>query len=239
MQFMQNAVSSSRPTLRGISSMATRQLLAELVQMYAQRSDCVVEMASVGGVDAAKRVQAGEPFDLVILASDAIDKLIATGHINASSKVDLVHSGVAVAVRAGTPQPDIASENAVRQAVLAARSISYSTGPSGVALVKLFERWGIADLIRERIVQAPPGVPVGALVARGEVELGFQQLSELIHVPGITLVGSLPPEIQITTTFSAGIGSGSTQAAAAHDLLEFMASAQAADAKRRQGMEPA
>lgn len=239
MQFMQNAVSSSRPTLRGISSMATRQLLAELVQMYAQRSDCVVEMASVGGVDAAKRVQAGEPFDLVILASDAIDKLIATGHINASSKVDLVHSGVAVAVRAGTPQPDIASENAVRQAVLAARSISYSTGPSGVALVKLFERWGIADLIRERIVQAPPGVPVGALVARGEVELGFQQLSELIHVPGITLVGSLPPEIQITTTFSAGIGSGSTQAAAAHDLLEFMASAQAAEAKRRQGMEPA
>lgn len=239
MQFMQNAVSSSRPTLRGISSMATRQLLAELVQMYAQRSDCVVEMASVGGVDAAKRVQAGEPFDLVILASDAIDKLIATGHINASSKVDLVHSGVAVAVRAGTPQPDIASENAVRQAVLAARSISYSTGPSGVALVKLFERWGIADLIRDRIVQAPPGVPVGALVARGEVELGFQQLSELIHVPGITLVGPLPPEIQITTTFSAGIGSGSTQAAAARDLLEFMASAQAAEAKRRQGMEPA
>ncbi|WP_296694580.1 substrate-binding domain-containing protein [Rhodoferax sp.] len=239
MQFMQNAVSSSRPTLRGISSMATRQLLAELVQMYAQRSDGEIAIESVGGVDAAKRVQAGEPFDLVILASDAIDKLIATGHIDASSKVDLVHSGVAVAVRAGTPQPDIASENAVRQAVLAARSISYSTGPSGVALVKLFERWGIADLIRERIVQAPPGVPVGALVARGEVELGFQQLSELIHVPGITLVGSLPPEIQITTTFSAGIGSGSTQAAAAHDLLEFMASAQAAEAKRRQGMEPA
>ncbi|MBT9506464.1 MAG: substrate-binding domain-containing protein [Rhodoferax sp.] len=219
--------------------MATRQLLAELVQMYAQRSDGEIAIESVGGVDAAKRVQAGEPFDLVILASDAIDKLIATGHIDASSKVDLVHSGVAVAVRAGTPQPDIASENAVRQAVLAARSISYSTGPSGVALVKLFERWGIADLIRERIVQAPPGVPVGALVARGEVELGFQQLSELIHVPGITLVGSLPPEIQITTTFSAGIGSGSTQAAAAHDLLEFMASAQAAEAKRRQGMEPA
>lgn len=219
--------------------MATRQLLAELLAAYAQRSDCAIAIESVGGVDAAKRVQAGEPFDVVFLASDAIDKLIVAGHIDARSKVDLVHSGVAVAVRAGAQQPDIRSEDAVRQAVLAARSISYSTGPSGVALVKLFERWGIADIIRERIVQAPPGVPVGTLVARGEVELGFQQLSELIHVQGITVVGPLPPEIQITTTFSAGIGTGSTQASVARDLLEFMASAQTADAKRRQGMQPA
>ncbi len=219
--------------------MATRQLLADLVAAYAQRSDCVIVIESVGGVDAAKRVQAGEPFDVVFLASDAIDKLIAAGHIDARSKVDLVHSGVAVTVRTGAQQPDISSENAVREAVLAARSLSYSTGPSGVALVKLFERWGIADTIRERVVQAPPGVPVGTLVARGEVELGFQQLSELIHVQGITVVGPLPPEIQITTTFSAGICTGSAQAPVARDLLDFMASAQAADAKRRQGMEPA
>jgi molybdate transport system substrate-binding protein len=107
-----------------------------------------------------------------------------------------------------------------------------------VALGQLFERWGIANVIRDRIVQAPPGVPVGTLVARGEVELGFQQFSELIHVEGISVVGPLPPEIQIATTFSAGICTGSTQAAAARDLLDFMASAQAADAKRRQGMEP-
>jgi molybdate transport system substrate-binding protein len=219
--------------------MATRQLLAELVAAYAQRSDCAIAIESVGGVDAAKRVQAGELFDVVVLASDAIDKLIVAGHIDAHSKVDLVHCGVAVAVRAGAQQPDIGSESAVRQAVLAARSISYSTGPSGVALVKLFERWGIADTLRERTVQAPPGVPVGTLVARGEVELGFQQLSELIHVEGISVVGPLPPEIQITTTFSAGIGTGSTQASAARDLLAFMASAPMADAKRRQGMEPA
>lgn len=236
---MQTAIPSPRPSLRGISSMATRQLLADLVAAYAQRSDCVIVIESVGGVDAAKRVQAGEPFDVVFLASDAIDKLIAAGHIDARSKVDLVHSGVAVTVRTGAQQPDISSENAVREAVLAARSLSYSTGPSGVALVKLFERWGIADTIRERVVQAPPGVPVGTLVARGEVELGFQQLSELIHVQGITVVGPLPPEIQITTTFSAGICTGSAQAPVARDLLDFMASAQAADAKRRQGMEPA
>lgn len=236
---MQTAIHTPRPTLRGISSMATRQLLADLVAAYAHRSDCAIAIESVGGVDAAKRVQAGEPFDIVILASDAIDKLIAAGHIDAGSKVDLVHSGVAVAVPAGAQPPDISSENAVREAVLAAHSISYSTGPSGVALGQLFERWAIADTIRNRIVQAPPGVPVGALVARGEVELGFQQLSELIHVQGITVVGPLPPEIQITTTFSGGICTGSAQASVARDLLDFMASAQAADAKRRQGMEPA
>jgi molybdate transport system substrate-binding protein len=200
-------------------------------------------MESVGGVDAAKRVQAGEVFDVVVLASDAIDKLIAAGHLQAGSKVDLVHSGVAVAVRAGAPRPDIGSEEAVRQAVLAARSISYSTGPSGVALAKLFERWGIASEIQGRMVQAPPGVPVGSLVARGDVELGFQQLSELLHVEGITVVGPLPPAIQITTTFSAGLpaalATGSPQAARVQAMLDFMTSPQAAEAKRRQGMEPA
>ena len=225
--------------IKGISSMATRQVLAELVGLYAQQSPDRVGIESVGGVDAAKRVQAGEPFDVVILASDAIDKLVAVGHVRAASKVDLVHSGVAVAVQAGAPVPDIGSEDAVRAAVLAAPSISYSTGPSGVALAKLFERWGIAQEIAPRIVQAPPGVPVGTLVARGEVALGFQQLSELLHVPGITLVGPLPAAIQITTTFSAGVGAAAAQPSAAQALLAFMASPQAADAKRRQGMDPA
>ncbi len=225
--------------IKGISSMATRQVLAELVDLYAQQSSDRVGIESVGGVDAAKRVQAGEPFDVVILASDAIDKLVAAGHVRAASKVNLVHSGVAVAVQAGAPVPDISSEDAVRQAVLAAPSISYSTGPSGVALAQLFDRWGIAQEIAPRIVQAPPGVPVGTLVARGEVALGFQQLSELLHVPGITLVGPLPAAIQITTTFSAGVGAASAQPAAAQALLAFMASPAAALAKRKQGMDPA
>lgn len=223
--------------------MATRQVLAELAAGFEQQGGCPVTIESVGGVDAAKRVQAGEAFDLVILGSDAIDKLIAAGHLQPGSRVDLVRSGVAVAVRAGEPLPDIGSEDAVKQAVLAARSVSFSTGPSGVALAALFERWGIADEIKPRLVQAPPGVPVGTLVARGEVALGFQQLSELLHVPGITIAGPLPPEIQITTTFSAGLPvglvPGSAQAQQVQALLAYMTSPQAAEAKRRQGMEPA
>ena len=219
--------------------MATRQVLAELLPTYEQRSGQRAVIEAVGGVDAAKRVQAGELFDVVVLASDAIDKLIASGAIVAGSKTDWVCSGVAVAVRTGAPLPDLGSEDAVRSAVLVARSISVSTGPSGVALTKLFERWGIADQVAGRTVQAPPGVPVGSLVARGEVELGVQPLSELLHGQGITVVGPLPPAIQITTTVSSGVATTSAQPAAAQALLDFLASPAASDAKRRQGMEPA
>ena len=217
--------------------MATRQLLAELVADYKKSVNADIAIESIGGVNAAKRVQAGEAFDAVFLSSEAIDELIAAGHIDPTSKVNLVNSGVAVAVKAGAAAPDISSEAALKSAVLAAKTISYSTGPSGVALSKLFERWGIAQEIHNCIVQAPSGVPVGSLIAKGEVELGFQQLSELIHLEGIRIVGPLPPEIQITTTFSAGVCTASTQKVEAGKLLSFMASPAAAAAKLRQGME--
>lgn len=116
---------------------------------------------------------------------------------------------------------------------------SCSTGPSGVQLAKLFERWGIADAIKLRLVQAPPGVPVASLVADGKVELGFQQLSELMHLRGIDVLGPLPPAIQIVTTFSAGLSVTSQQADAVRAMCIFMASPAAAKAKRDNGMEPA
>ncbi|MBA3592976.1 MAG: substrate-binding domain-containing protein [Polaromonas sp.] len=223
--------------------MATRQVLVELVSAFEQQSGCTVAIEAVGGVDAAKRVQAGETFDVVVLASDAIDKLIAAGHLQVGSRRDLVRSGVAVAVRAGEPVPDISSEDAVKRAVLVATSVSYSTGPSGVALARLFERWGITSEMAGRMVQAPPGVPVGTMVARGEVALGFQQLSELLHVEGITLVGPLPPAIQILATFSAGIHrsvvAGSPHSESVRAMLDHMTSKQADQAKKRQGMDPA
>lgn len=225
-------------TIRIISSMATRQVLADLLAQYTQAGEQPVTVESVGGVDAARRVQAGEPFDVVVLAANVIDQLTQAGHVVPGSRADLVRSGVYVAVQAGAPHPDIGSEEAVRQAVLAAPSISYSTGPSGVYLVKLFERWGIAEQIKPRTVQAPPGVPVGSLVARGEVALGFQQLSELIHLKGVAVVGPLPPTLQLTTTFSAGLSVTSTQPAAVRALLDYMMSPAAEAAKRSNGMEP-
>jgi molybdate transport system substrate-binding protein len=223
----------------GISSMATRHVLGELADAYERRSGHAVTVESVGGVDAARRVESGDAFDFVVLARDAIDSLARSGRIDLASRIDLARSGIAIAVAAGAARPDVASEPAVREAVLAARSVGYSTGPSGTHLARLFERWGIAESLAPRLVQARPGVPVGTLLARGGVELGFQQLSELIHVPGVDVIGLLPPEIQLTTVFAGAVCRASVRPGAARALLAFMASPEADAAKRRQGMEAA
>ncbi len=157
--------------------MATKALLTELTQAYLAQTGVQVQIESVGGVDAAKRVQAGDMFDMVLLASDAIERLIASGHVQSGSRHDWVRSPVAVAVQAGAAHPDLANEAAVKAAVLNSPTLSYSTGPSGAYLEKLFERWGIADIVKTRLVVPPPGTPVGALVASGKAALGFQQLS--------------------------------------------------------------
>ncbi len=235
-------MSSTAPTrITGISSMATRALLAELAAAYTRQTGVEVAIEAVGGVDAARRVAAGEAFDLVILAADAIERLLAGGHLQPGSRVDLVRSPVAVAVRAGAPRPDIGSEAALREAVLAAPTLAFSTGPSGDFLQRLFERWGIAEQIRPRLVQAPPGVPVGSLVAGGQAALGFQQLSELLPLAGVDVLGTLPAEVACITTFAAATPArpAAAPAQAVQALLAFMNSPAAADVKRRHGMAPA
>jgi molybdate transport system substrate-binding protein len=226
--------------LQLMSSMATRLLLTDLVDRYRAATGTPVEVISIGGVEAARRVAAGEVLDAVVLARPAIDTLAANGHLRPGSAVDLADSGVAVAVPAGAAVPDIGSTAALRAAVLAAPRIGVSTGPSGLALTQLFERWGISAEVAPRTVTAPPGVPVGSLLARGEVDLGFQQLSELMHLEGITLAGPLPAEAQITTTFTGAVAG--TCPAARHEavraLLRFLAAPEQAALKRRHGMAP-
>lgn len=225
--------------IRIISSMATRQVLADLIAQFEKTLGVPVESQAVGGVDAARRVRAGEAFDIVALASNAIDELIAGGQLLADGRVDIARSGVAIAVPSGATPIAIDSEDAVRRAVAGAASVAYSTGPSGTHLAKLFERWGIAASVEAKLVRPPPGVPVARLIAEGRVALGFQQASELINVPGVEVLGPLPPTIQMVTVFSAALAARSTRPETARGLLHLLASPEAAAAKRRHGMEPA
>ena len=226
--------------MRIVSSMATRRLLADLVTAFRLAvPDADVTVESMGGVEAARRVAAGEPFDGVVLAAGALDQLMASGHVVSDGRVDVVKSPMAVAVRTGATRPPIDTEDAVRQAVLSARRTGYSTGPSGDHLLGLLERWGIAATLKERLVQARPGIPVASLVASGEVDIGFQQLSELLHVDGIEILGLLPDALQGTTTFSAGVARTSTQSERVREFFGFIASPAVAAIKREHGMEPA
>jgi molybdate transport system substrate-binding protein len=222
--------------ITGVSSMATRHILGDLTQPYEDKAGDRIAIRSMGGVDAAKLVRAGEVTDIVVLASGVMAQLEAEGHIAPGSIRPFTRSGMAIAVPAGAPKPAIGDEEAVRRAVFAARKVGYSTGPSGDHLLKLCEKWGLPDAA-ERLVKAPPGVPVGSLVAQGDADLGFQQLSELLDVPGIEILGPLPPEIQAVTVFAAGVSTTSPHPQETRDLIAYLTSAGTAEAKQKRGME--
>jgi molybdate transport system substrate-binding protein len=196
--------------------------------------------ASMGTTPEAipNRLQRGEPADVVIMVSDALDGLIGQGKVVAGSRVDLARSNIGVAVRAGTPKPDISSVDAFKKTLLAAKSIAYSDSASGVYLsTVLFQRLGIADQVLPKS-RAILSEPVGAAIARGDAEIGFQQVSELLPVAGIELVGPLPPELQKVTVFSAGVVTGAKEPEAGRALIRFLASPASASVIAKSGLEP-
>jgi len=223
--------------------MATRQLLAQVSSICAQATGHALSFRAVGGVLAAQRVRAGEILDLVVLAEDVMASLASEGHVDAASVRPLVHSPMAVAAADGvSPRPDISTVSALQHALReTARSgcIGYSTGPSGVALLRLLQDWQLVESLRQRLVQVPPGVPVAQLIAQGQVDLGFQQLAELQGHDGVTVLGPMPAGCEIVTTFAIGIGTHSAHPDAARTCLEFFCSAQTDAVKRRCALEPA
>ncbi len=227
------------PSITVVSSKATEALLADLAQLYKSTRSTEVSIESVGGVDAAKRVRNGELFDVVVLDAAAINSLIDSGSAVASSKTDVVRSHVMAAIPKGANDPDIRTIDALKQTLLSAKSIGVSTGPSGLALKKLIEAWGMATKLVDKLRLAPPGIPVGSLVAKGEVEIGFQQFSELKGVAGITVSGPLPPGAEIVSTFTACVCTKAHDPKAASEFVAFLASPEAADAKRAHGFEAA
>ena len=224
--------------IKVLSTQATEEAYRELVPLFEQASGHKVTTIFTGTLDVQKRIAAGEAYDLIIMAGPAIDDFIKSGKVVPGSRTDLARSGVGVAVRAGAPKPDISSTEALKKTLLSAKSIGYSTGPSGVYLAKLFQRLGVADAVKPKLKQTPTGVFVGGLVASGEAEIGFQQVSELSHFAGVDYVGPLPADIQQFTTFSSGIMAGAKEADAANALVKFITAPAAAAAFKKRGMEP-
>jgi len=196
--------------------------------------------ASMGGAPDSipMRLERGEPADVLIMASTALDELVEKGKVVRGSRVDLVRSSIGMAVRAGAPKPDISTVAALIRTLLEAKSIAYSASASGIYVsTKLFPRLGVADQVRDKSIRVV-SERVGTVVARGDAEIGFQQVSELLPIPGLDYVGPLPPEAQEITVFSAGIATGAKNPQAARELIQFLASPAIVPAIRKVGLEP-
>jgi molybdate transport system substrate-binding protein len=224
--------------IKVLSTQAPEEAYRELVPQFEKASGHKVTTIFTGTLDLQKRIGAGEMYDLIIMAGPAIDDFIKAGKIVAGTRVNIASSGVGVGVRAGAPKPDIGTTEAFKKALLAAKSIGYSTGPSGVYVTGLFQRLGIADAVKGKLKQTPTGVFVGSLLASGEAEIGVQQVSEMSHFPGVDYVGPLPADIQEITMFSSGIQVGAEQTEAAKDWIKFLTAPAAAPAFKSRGLEP-
>ena len=232
------ATTAQAAEVKLIASAAVREAVIDLIPAFEKASGHKVTTIWAGTEAITKRISGGEVVDVVLIAAPNIDKLIAAGKLAAGSRADIAKSGIGVAVRDGLPKPDISSGEAVKNAVLAAKSVAYSSGPSGFYLADLFRKMGIADQIKDKVKQTPSGVQVGEVVARGEADLGFQQVSELLHLKGIQYLGPLPSDIQHVTVFSAGLHSAAPQPDAAKALVKFLTGPEAGASIRKTGMEP-
>lgn len=222
--------------IRVMQTAAFKAAYDELVPQFERASGHKVTTLWTPSVEMMRKLKDGEAVDVVIMSATAIDELHALGKVGA--RADLATCGIGVAVRAGAPKPDIGSGDALKRAVLAAKSVVYSTGPSGIYLKDLFERWGISAAIQPKLVIVK-GEPAGAVAARGDAEIAFQQVCELLPVPGIDLVGPLSADIQKITTFSSAVHAHAAQPAAAAELIRFLTAPAAAPAIRKAGMTPA
>ena len=232
------AAEDIRVMTSGAFTAAYLELLPQLELITKGKVVTSATSMGTGSDSIPSRLERGEAVDVVIVADDALGQLIRDGRVLANSRVELARSGIGMAVRAGAPKPDISSLDALKRTLLQAKSIAYSASVSGVYLsTELFQRLGIADqvLAKSRRIDRER---VGAVVARGEAEIGFQQISELLPVPGIDYVGPLPPEVQRVTVFSAGVVAGSKNADAARAVIRFLASSDAAATVTKSGLEP-
>lgn len=225
--------------IRVLASNGLKEVYLELAPAFEKATGHKLVTVWDGGGNIVKRMRAGEAADLVLIARAGVEDLIKDGKVAPDGRVDLAKTGVGIAVRAGAARPDISSGEALKRALLGAKSIAYSSGPSGAHIAALIERMGIADQVKSKVMQTTPGNPVGRFIARGDIEIGFQQMSELLPIASIEVLGPLPPDIQEITIFSGGVHANAKAPAATRALLKFLGSPDAIPVMRRKGMEPA
>ena len=216
-----------------------KTVMLDLAPAFERTSGTKLAITWGSAAGLVKELEAGAAADLVILTAEAIDDLIKRGKVVARSRVDLARSGIGIAVRKGASKPDIGSPDALKQTLLAAKSVAHSkTGMSGIYFPTVLARLGITDAMKSKIVMPEPGTPVGDVIAKGEAEIGVQQISELLPVAGVNVVGPLPATLQKITTFSAGIPSAAKEPDAAKALVTFVAK-EARPLLGPKGLEPA
>ncbi|RDJ21923.1 ABC transporter substrate-binding protein [Bosea caraganae] len=224
--------------IKVVAPNAVKESVLEIGSQFAKATGHKVIFTWGGSEAITKRIADGEEFDIVVTTSQAIDRMASAEKVAAESKVDFSRSAVAAAVRADVPRPNISTVDGVRQALLNAESIAISSGASGRYFEQLFERLGVAEQIKHKIKQPPSGAQIGDLLANGGAQLGFQQVSELLHAKGIVYLGPLPAEIQNYTVWSAGLHKSSQRPDLARALILALAAAEAKGVLRQSGLEP-
>ena len=225
-----------------LASAALKAAYLELLPQFEMATGHKVTAAWSSSRVIQKRIVAGEDADLIIMAdilgNSLTEELIKQGKLVASSPAILAKSGIGVAVRYGAPKPDISSAEAVKKSILAAKSIAYSAGASGTYLVSMLQKLGVYDQVKSKLATVKPSEPVGEVVARGDAEIGFHQVSELLPVQGIQYLGPLPTELQNITVYSGGLHSWTKEAAAAMALVKFLTASSIAATLKKHGLEP-
>lgn len=224
--------------IRVLSSIATREAYNELVPQFENISGHKVATTWAGTTAIMQRMAAGESYDLIIISGTELDELIRQGKVMADSRVALARCGIGIAIRAGASKPDVSSTAALKKTLQAAKTVGYTSGPSGVYMGRLVERMGIAAEIKPKFKSVPSGGTIGTIVASGDCEIGFQQISEIVHIPGVDFAGPLPPEVQHVTVFCCGVQAGAVNADAARSLASFLSSAGASAVMKKHGLEP-
>jgi molybdate transport system substrate-binding protein len=232
------ATAANAAEINVIASTAMREVMEELVPMFERASGHKVAVTFLSGAVLPGKVKEGVQADLVVTTPATIDDLVQAGRVVAGSRVDFVRSGAGVAVRAGAPKPDIGTPDALKRALLAAKSVGYSQGPSGVHFMSTMARLGIADEIKAKGVVPPLGTRVGTLIAKGEAEIGVQQITELLQIPGIDFVGPLPQELQANIIYATATPATAKERDAAAALVKFLRSEPALPVIKKVGLEP-